>query len=137
MRIKQKKETLGMRLFGTNHTAEKNTHDDSLAVTALGAKKMISVQKKKIGNYQDKFDESDSLSQSFDNSNKSDDDQIIDGKKVDSLQKLSLRGKNLTSLDFLSKFMAINPNIGEIDIGDNPLSDQELQKFSLDVQENQ
>lgn len=33
--------------------------------------------------------------------------------------------------------MAINPNIGEIDIGDNPLSDQELQKFSLDVQENQ
>jgi hypothetical protein len=37
-----------------------------------------------------------------------------------------LRGKNLTSLDFLSKFMRENPNIVDIDIGENPLTDREI-----------
>lgn len=45
-------------------------------------------------------------------------------------QSLSLRGKNLTSLDFLSKYMQHNHNIVDIDIGENPLTDQEIKKFS-------
>jgi hypothetical protein len=42
---------------------------------------------------------------------------------------LSLRGKNLKSLDFLSKFIRENPQVEDIDIGDNPLSNGEIQKF--------
>jgi len=39
---------------------------------------------------------------------------------------LSLKGKNLTNLDFLSKFMRENPEVQAIDIGDNPLTDAEV-----------
>jgi alpha-D-ribose 1-methylphosphonate 5-triphosphate synthase subunit PhnL len=39
----------------------------------------------------------------------------------------------LKSLDFLSKFMRLNPNILDIDIGENPLSDKEMQKFTKNV----
>ena len=52
------------------------------------------------------------------------------------INKLSLRGKNLTSLDFLSKFMRVNPNIVDIDLGDNPLNDEELRKFHSNIQGN-
>ena len=52
------------------------------------------------------------------------------------IQKLTLRGKNLTSLDFLAKFMRENPNIGDIDIGDNPITDKEMIKFSKNVVDN-
>lgn len=44
----------------------------------------------------------------------------------------------MTSLDFLAKFMRVNPNIGDIDLGDNPLTDLELQKFTSNIMtENQ
>ena len=44
----------------------------------------------------------------------------------------------MTSLDFLAKFMRVNPNIGDIDLGDNPLTDFELQKFTSNIMtENQ
>ena len=39
----------------------------------------------------------------------------------------------MTSLDFLAKFMRVNPNIGDIDLGDNPLTDMEMQKFSSNI----
>ena len=45
---------------------------------------------------------------------------------IGAIHKLSLRGKNLTSLEFLSKFMRENPNIANIDLGENPLSDIEM-----------
>ena len=32
--------------------------------------------------------------------------------------------------------MRENPNIGDIDIGDNPITDKEMQKFSKNVQDN-
>ena len=35
--------------------------------------------------------------------------------------------------DFLAKFMRVNPNIGDIDLGDNPLTDMEMQKFSSNI----
>jgi hypothetical protein len=47
-----------------------------------------------------------------------------------------LKGKNLTSLDFLSKFIRENPQIEDIDLGDNPLTDFELHKFSEDIAKN-
>jgi hypothetical protein len=40
-----------------------------------------------------------------------------------------LKGKNLKSLDFLSKFMRVNPEVQDVDIGDNPLSNEEIEKF--------
>jgi hypothetical protein len=52
------------------------------------------------------------------------------------IQKLSLRGKNLTSLDFLSKFMRENPNIANIDLGDNPITDKEMQRFTIGIKKN-
>jgi hypothetical protein len=58
---------------------------------------------------------------------------VLEQKEGMNIQKLTLRGKNLTSLDFLSKFMRENPNIGDIDIGDNPLTDIEMQKFSKNM----
>ena len=61
---------------------------------------------------------------------------VIDDKEGMNIQKLTLRGKNLTSLDFLAKFMRENPNIGDIDIGENPLTDKEMQKFTKNVQVN-
>ena len=54
----------------------------------------------------------------------------------DAIQRLSLKGKNLTSLEFLSKFMRENPNIVDIDIGENPLTDLEIQKFTVNVAKN-
>lgn len=42
----------------------------------------------------------------------------------------------MTSLDFLAKFMRENPNIGDIDLGDNPLTDKEMKKFSTNVMSN-
>ena len=48
---------------------------------------------------------------------------------MDKIKKLSLRGMNLTSLDFLNKFMRENPQIYNLDLGDNPLGDAELQSF--------
>lgn len=42
----------------------------------------------------------------------------------------------MKSLDFLSKFIRENPNIEDIDIGENPLSDVELKKFTEDVRQN-
>jgi hypothetical protein len=51
---------------------------------------------------------------------------VIEDKEGMNIQKLTLRGKNLTSLDFLAKFMRENPNIGDIDIGDNPITDKEM-----------
>lgn len=47
-----------------------------------------------------------------------------------------MRGKNLTSLDFLEKFMRENPNIVDIDLGDNPLTDGEMQKFTANIKSN-
>jgi hypothetical protein len=47
--------------------------------------------------------------------------------------KLSLKGKNLTNLDFLSKFLRENPQIENVDLGDNPLTDLELNRFSKNI----
>lgn len=52
------------------------------------------------------------------------------------VKTLSLKGKNLTSLDFLSKFIRENPQIEDIDLGDNPLTDLELHKFSENIAKN-
>ena len=43
--------------------------------------------------------------------------------------QLSLKGKGLKNLDFLSKFMRENPQVQNVDIGDNPLSNDEVHKF--------
>lgn len=59
------------------------------------------------------------------------------GAKNNPSQSLCLRGQNLTSLDFLTKFMRENPNIVDVDIGENPLSDQEIKKFSQHMKSNQ
>jgi hypothetical protein len=47
-----------------------------------------------------------------------------------------LRGKGLTSLDFLEKYMRENPNIGDIDIGNNPLNEREMQRFTINIGKN-
>ena len=88
----------------------------------------------------DDFNKIDELSAELSESvNSSDDESMMDGvndKNGNQIQKLTLRGKNLTSLDFLAKFMRENPNIGDIDLGDNPLTDKEMQKFSTNVMNN-
>lgn len=38
------------------------------------------------------------------------------------MNKLSLKGKGLKSLDFLEKYIRVHPNLVDIDIGDNPLT---------------
>ena len=71
-------------------------------------------------------------------SSNSDDGYILSsGSAFEPIQKLSLRGMNLTNLDFLNKFMRENPNIQNIDIGENPLSDGVLRNFHDNLQLNQ
>lgn len=58
-------------------------------------------------------------------------------KKNNQLNRLSLKGKGLTSLDFLEKYMRVHPNLVDIDIGDNPLTNKEMQKFTTNMRKNQ
>lgn len=48
------------------------------------------------------------------------DENESDGVRQDDVKKLVLRGKNLTDLNFLAKFIRENPQIEHIDLGDNP-----------------
>jgi len=52
-------------------------------------------------------------------------------------QSLCLKGKGLSNLNFLIKFLRENPYIEDIDIGDNPLTDEELGKFNQQILEQQ
>ena len=53
------------------------------------------------------------------------------------MQSLCLKGKGIKSLDFLEKYMRVNPNLVDIDIGYNPLSSQAMQKFTMNMRKNQ
>lgn len=49
---------------------------------------------------------------------------------------LSLKGKGLKTLDFLSKFIRVHPHITDIDISGITVPDVELRKFADSLKEN-
>ncbi len=42
----------------------------------------------------------------------------------------------MKSLDFLTKFIKANPNVVDIDLGDNPLSANEIDQFAANLKNN-
>ena len=62
------------------------------------------------------------------------------GKSIQSSRshnfRLQLKGKNITSLKFLSKFIREFPYISDIDIGDNKIADQEFSSFAATLEAN-
>lgn len=50
--------------------------------------------------------------------------------------RLKLKGKNITSLKFLSKFIREFPYISDIDIGDNKIAEQDYSEFAATLEAN-